>query len=136
MTLALEIQMRIIGAALAIDMSPTALMLVCWTWHDAVDERLHSAQMAGNLSRDVADSIISHFVKAKSHPLFLCLTRLDSTFSPQEWTYITEFSTAFFHRVTSMGLRGDWSVVQQLICDYGTTLQVQFPLTKSFCLLY
>ncbi|TFK58164.1 hypothetical protein BDN72DRAFT_907013 [Pluteus cervinus] len=133
--LAVEIQIEIVLTALSNGVSPTTLMLVCGTWKYIVYERMHSAQIADNISEDIAERVIAHFQKARFHPIFLCLPGLDFGFRVQEWTYIRDFSTTFFPRVTSLGLRGNWDIIRELVANFGSTLPLLEELSIYFKLL-
>ena len=121
----LEIQMEVILLALSTPICPTTLMLVCKAWKTIVAPEIHRAQVACALCPQEVDSIVSHFNKSGSRPLFFCLVEEWRFNNQTDWDYIEQLSTAFFPRIRSLGLAAHQRLVQDLMSTYGsTTLKV------------
>ena len=120
----IEIQLEIIHHCLSIRVSPRTLNAVCKAWRATVFAEIHGGLVVHSLTSEKVDFMMSHFKKAGSRPLFLCLLLDWFADNEQDWSYIQQLSDACFLRIRSLGLRSELWLIQDLLSKFGPRLQV------------
>ncbi|TFK58644.1 hypothetical protein BDN72DRAFT_911780, partial [Pluteus cervinus] len=120
----IDIQMEIIHHSLSMRTSPRTLMAVCKAWEAIIASEIYGALVVHSLAPEKVKFIISHFRKAGSRPVFLCLL-LDWFIDDEvEWNYIERLSVACFPKVKALGLRANQWLIQQLFSQFGSRLEL------------